>query len=203
MDPETLVRFQFDEGRKFVTRLALDGVPCTGAFWVKTGEEGRWYLYLATRTVDEKGTSAAYGEVYSVLDHVECPHISTVFDVKLISPGSPIAKDAKRLQDLHRARQPLRLNVSRLGDLSAEEVYIYPAVPMPKYRTKVIGCREVAVGNKTETVRDDIGIVEGMVGEDVFNESWLKLINEKFGSIDEFATRYPSFLLQRTTLPSL
>lgn len=198
MDPETLVRIQFDEGRRFVTRLAVEGVPLTGAFWVKTGEDGRWFLFLATRTVDDKGIFAAYGEAYGVLDHVDCPHIS-MFDVKLISQGSPIAIDAKSVQDRHRARQPLRLNVSRLGDLSAEEVYIYPAIRMPNYRTKVIGCREVEVGGKTEILRDDIGTVEGMVGEDVFNESWLKLINEKFGSIDEFATRYPSFMLQRTS----
>jgi hypothetical protein len=197
MDQETLVRNQIDEGRRFLARLAVEGVPVTGAFWVKTSEEGRWFFYLATPEVDDKGLGDAYGEAYGVLDHVD-PVCLTIFNVKLVSPANPIARDAMNLQQLHRGRKPLRINGSRVGDISAEEIYIYPPVTMPTYRTKVIGCREVSVGGKTEIVRDDIGTVEGMVGEDVFNESWLKLITEKFGSIDEFATRYPSFLLQRT-----
>jgi hypothetical protein len=198
MDPETLVRKQIDEGRKFLTRLAVESFPLTGAFWVKTSDEGRWFFYLATPTVDDQGLTAAYGEAYGVLDHVEGANLS-IFDIKLISPGNPIALDVERLQQRHRGRQPLRINVSHVGDISAEEIIIYPQITMPTYRTRVFGCREVSVGGKTEIVRDDIGTVEGMVGEDVFNESWLKLINEKFGSIDEFATRYPSFMLQRTT----
>src|SRR5713226_7505744 len=92
MDTDTLVENQIDDGRKLVAQLFRNNCDVTAACWVKTSEEGRWFLYIASTAVDEKGPTAAYREVYGVLRSMELQGIS-MFDVKLISPTNPIARD--------------------------------------------------------------------------------------------------------------
>ena len=195
MDTETLVDRRINDGRKLLMRLAGVGFDVSVAFWAKTSDDGRWFLYIAAKMVDEKGLAAAYGEAYGVLQSMESPALS-MFEVKLISPATPIATDAVRLRDRTRGSHPFLMRVDALGSLSVGEVYIYPVTRKADHKTRIIGCREVSAGGKTEIVNDEIGIVDGLVGEDMFNESYLRLIGEKFGGVDEFALRYPKFFLE-------
>jgi hypothetical protein len=59
VDQSTLVEDQIDDGRRFVERFAADGHSVQAAFWVKTAEEGLWFLYVATDLVDREGPAAA------------------------------------------------------------------------------------------------------------------------------------------------
>ena len=67
MDQSTLVENQIDDGRRFVERFAADGTFVRAAFWVKTAEEGLWFLYVATDIVDRDGPAAAYRAVHASL----------------------------------------------------------------------------------------------------------------------------------------
>ena len=58
MDQGTLVEEKIDDGRRFVERFAADGNPVQAAFWVKTAEEGIWFLYVTTDIFDRDGPAA-------------------------------------------------------------------------------------------------------------------------------------------------
>src|SRR5438270_334306 len=63
VDQGTLVEEQIYDGRRFVERFAADGNPVQAAFWVKTAEEGIWFLYVATEIFDRDGPAATYRAV--------------------------------------------------------------------------------------------------------------------------------------------
>src|SRR5215210_5979645 len=67
VDQSTLVEAQIDDGRRFVERFAADGNPVQAAFWVKTAEEGLWFLYVVTELIDHVGPAAAYRAVHASL----------------------------------------------------------------------------------------------------------------------------------------
>jgi len=67
VDQSTLVENQIDDGRRFVERFAADGNPVLAAFWVKTAEEGIWFLYVVTDIVDREGPASAYRAVQASL----------------------------------------------------------------------------------------------------------------------------------------
>src|SRR5271165_926589 len=90
VDQSTLVENQVDDGRRFVERFAADGNPIQAAFWVKTADEGLWFLYVATDVVDRAGPAAAYRAVHSSLRKLRESWISSS-EIKVISPGSAIA----------------------------------------------------------------------------------------------------------------
>src|SRR6266851_4590605 len=67
VDQGTLVEEQIGDGRRFVERFAADGNPVQAAFWVKTAEEGIWFLYVAAEIYDREGPAAAYRAVEASL----------------------------------------------------------------------------------------------------------------------------------------
>src|SRR5206468_1563515 len=90
MAQATLVSHQIDDGKKLVAQLAQDHFDVTAAGWVKTSEEGKWSLYIASKEVDEKGITDAYGAVLTAIRSLPDLWVDP-FDVKLIGPGDPIA----------------------------------------------------------------------------------------------------------------
>ena len=126
MDTEPLVENQIDDGWKLIDLLAQKGLDVTAAGWLKTGEEGRWYLYLASKEVDEKGIGVAYGEVYGVLQSMEASWLS-MSEVKLIGRDNPITKDMLEIYRQHPAGIPARYRrpYSYFGNLVVDEFYLY------------------------------------------------------------------------------
>jgi len=136
MDQELLVGNQFEDGEKLLTQLVRSGFDVTVAFWVRTSEDGSWYLYIGSTAVDRGGKGHEYGMLYVALTKI--PHISvSLSDVKLVHPSEPIAKEAIALRDRNPARLPVRYRGKRLGDLPIEEAYIYPKTG-PMTRDEVI-----------------------------------------------------------------
>jgi hypothetical protein len=124
VDQGTLVEARIDDGRRFVERFAADGNPVKAAFWVKTAEEGIWFLYVATGIIDRDGPAAAYRAVHAAHRKLrECSISSS--EIKVISPSNPIAKDALELM----ARRPgavIESGDRTLGSVDVEHAYIYP-----------------------------------------------------------------------------
>ena len=67
MDQDTVVSEQTESGKRLIQTLAAAGFEVRVAFWAKPTDEGKWYLYLASPVVDEKGPFAAYRLVHDVL----------------------------------------------------------------------------------------------------------------------------------------
>jgi len=126
MDTITLVDEHLRDGQRLIEQLAADGNPIDLAFWVKTAEDGIWFLYLATDIVNQIGSAKAYRKVYASLNKLADPWM-TISEVKLIAPENPIATGVRDVMARHPGRIPTRFGGNRLGGLSIEEAYIYPA----------------------------------------------------------------------------
>ena len=126
MDQGTLVENQIDDGRRFIQRFAADGSEVQAAFWVKTAEEGLWFLYVATELVDREGPAAAYRAVHASLRKLGEPRVSSSL-IKVVSPMNPIAKDVLLMMARHPGRLATRFRGKTLGSVAVDQGYIYPS----------------------------------------------------------------------------
>jgi len=136
MDTYTLVENRRDDGRKLINLLTQTGFPLTAVCWVKTSEEGDWYLYIASNSVDQKGLASAYREVYGVLKTISGTSIS-FSDVKLVGINNPITKDILEIRERYPGRLPTISRRRQLGSVAVDEVYVYPLGPIPELLTSV------------------------------------------------------------------
>jgi hypothetical protein len=127
MDTELLVDKQIEDGQTIVTELVNAGFDVSVAFWVKTSEEGLWFLYIGSTSVEASKIGDAYRTLYSCLSKIPDPCVS-MSEVKLIQASNPIAKGAIAARDRQPGRLPVRIKGKHLGSLSIEEAYIYPRV---------------------------------------------------------------------------
>lgn len=127
MDTELLVDNRIEDGQKLVAELVVAGFDVSVAFWVKTAEEGLWFLYIGSTSVEPSKIGDAYRTLYACLSKIPDPSVS-ISEVKLIQVSNPIAKDAIAARDRQPGRLPVRFQGKRLGSLSIEEAYIYPRV---------------------------------------------------------------------------
>ena len=122
MDTATLEIELIDDGKKYLDHLRRVGVDVRVAFWALTTEEETWYLYIASRLVDDDGLAAAYRKIYPELARSQVEWVARS-DIKLISSQSPIADEAVAFQD---ARLATKFGGRKLGNLIVEDAYIYP-----------------------------------------------------------------------------
>jgi hypothetical protein len=124
MGQGTLVEMQIDGGKALVDSLRNAGFDVTVSGWTKTSEEGDWYLYIASKDVDDRGLAGAYQTVYTTTR--ANPEFSIdPFEVKLIGQNNPIAKDLLAIQVAGSARIATRSRRPKLGHMSVEETYVY------------------------------------------------------------------------------
>lgn len=126
MDQVTLVDELKVDGRKLVDQLSQKNFDVTVAFWLKASDETDWFLYIASKVVDEFGRREAYQRLNAAIHDVIPRLLVSLFDVKLIETDSPIAKDVLKVLRQYPGRVPTRYGGPQLGDMSIEEAYIYP-----------------------------------------------------------------------------
>jgi hypothetical protein len=97
----------------------------TVAFWVKTSEEGLWFLYIGSASVRNMSLADAYRVVYEALRRIPGAGVP-LSSIKLVDADNPIARSAIEVRDRFPARLPTRYNGKRLGSMAIEEAYIYP-----------------------------------------------------------------------------
>lgn len=120
-----------DDGKRLLERLIAEGIAVTAACWLKESEGGQWFLYIATPLVSEDGAKRkAYRRVRPVIQQMPQPFWIDPFEIKVISPNSPIAR---AVQDLHR-RYPVKsvipFGAGQFGGMSIEGAYVYPPIPV-------------------------------------------------------------------------
>ena len=81
MDQVTLVDEQKKDGLKLAERLAQQGFEVTAAFWLRTSEDGQWFLYFASPVVDSEGKREAYRRVLPVIRQMPQPFWVDPFEV--------------------------------------------------------------------------------------------------------------------------
>lgn len=119
-----MVEMQIDGGKALVDSLRNAGFDVTVSGWTKTSEEGDWYLYIASKDVDDGGLADAYRRVYTAIQGKPEFGIDP-FEVKLIGRQNPIAKDLLTIRGAGGARLATRSRRPKLGHMSVEETYVY------------------------------------------------------------------------------
>ena len=167
MDTDTLVEDRIDDGLRLIRRLAAERFDVSVVCWIRTSEEGNWFLYIASNAVDEKGLAAAYRDVNRVIGSVPGELKSKV---KLVGLENPVAKDVLRIRESYADKSlPIRYSGTPLGDVAIEEAYIYPLQAT---------AQGVTFMNSSE--------VELLVGEAVRNTAYrLKIPDALFFSVNE------------------
>jgi hypothetical protein len=124
MDQGALVEMQIDGGQALVESLRKSGFDVTVSGWTKSSEEGDWYLYIASKDVDDRGLADAYRAIYTTIK--ANPELGIdPFEVKLVGRENPIAKDLLDIQGRAVGRIPTRTRRPKLGYMSVEETYVY------------------------------------------------------------------------------
>ena len=137
MDKDTLVTEQTESGDRLISALAADGFDIRVAFWAKPTEEGKWFLYLASPMVDDKGPAVAYRFVHRTLrkmadlwiDPLEIRVVGlndslTEAALAAITPKVPASPYAVRNPKPYPGLTWFREDT--LGGLSIDGAYIYP-----------------------------------------------------------------------------
>lgn len=137
MDQDALVNEQTEAGRQLIAALVEAGFEVRVAFWAKPTEEEKWFLYLASPFVDDKGPRTAYRFVHDVLRNMPDLWIDPL-EVRVVGlkdslaeaalavtqpkiPNSPFAvRNAKPHQGM------IRFGGATLGGVSIDGAYIYP-----------------------------------------------------------------------------
>jgi hypothetical protein len=126
MDQVPLVESQIDDGQRLVEKLTQDGFEVTAAGWIKTIDDGQWFLYIASPVVDKQGPFRTYRRVHTLVRHMPQPFWVHPFDVKLIGPTEPIAEAMQAIQRRYPTRCPIQLGETQMGDVSIDGACIYP-----------------------------------------------------------------------------
>jgi len=115
---------QIDGGKVLVESLRDTGFDVTVSGWTKSSEEGDWYLYIASKDVDDHGLADAYRMVYTTIKANPACGIDP-FEVKLVGYQNPIARDLLDIRGAGVARIATRSRRPKLGHMSVEETYVY------------------------------------------------------------------------------
>lgn len=125
MDQGPLVEMQINDGAKVVEELRAKGFDVQAAWWMKASDEGLWFLYVASREVDDLGATAAYRKLFSLMRPLGQLWVEPM-EVKLVGPGNRIAQDVMAILSQCGGRIPTRYGGIRLGNVWADGAYLYP-----------------------------------------------------------------------------
>lgn len=127
MDQSSLVEQQISDGSRIVEKLRESGFDVVAAWWMKPTELGRWLLYIASKSVDQNGTAAGYGAVHTAMRELGELSVDR-FGVRLIGSEHPATKDVLEIQSKYPAQTATRFRAVRLGHVTIDGSYIYPAL---------------------------------------------------------------------------
>jgi hypothetical protein len=137
MDQDSVVVDQVDAGKRLMAALEAKGFEIRLAFWAKPSDEGKWYLYLASPFVSQKGPLEAYRFVLEVIGNLPDLWID-FFDIKVLGLDDSLTKAGMALMKPKVSSDPFavkppkpfpgmtRFNGSNLGGLSVDGATFYP-----------------------------------------------------------------------------
>jgi hypothetical protein len=128
MDQVALVEDPISDGQKLLVQLAQDEFEVTGACWLKTSEDEKWFLYIASPIVDKEGPRQAYRRVSGVLRSAPQPLSIKLSDVKVVGAETPLAESLRDFYRRYPRTTPVRHEVPRFGDLNIDDAFIYPPI---------------------------------------------------------------------------
>ncbi|HVS35900.1 MAG TPA: hypothetical protein VMS17_09980 [Gemmataceae bacterium] len=99
---------------------------------MQESEGGPWYFYIATPLVGEDGARGpAYDRVGALIQDMPQPFWVDPLEFKVVAPGSAVGKAIRDIADRRPGPMPLPCGSERLGGLTIDGAYIYPADVAP------------------------------------------------------------------------
>ena len=128
---------EIQSGERLIEAVRSADYEVRLAFWAKLSDEFKWYLYLASPFVDQRGRRAAYDLVLGVLD--DHPDLCIdALDIRVIGMQDTLAEAAlsvatpKTSESAFAVQKPgpyrgmTRFQGSSLGGIGVDGAYIYP-----------------------------------------------------------------------------
>jgi hypothetical protein len=84
--------------------------------------------------------------------------------------------------------------------METEMVYVYPPIPgsvLPPPLVRVVGVKHVQGPIKREDVEEEIGFIQGVLGEAEFSTKLAELVVPRFGSLEQFQATNPRIVFER------
>jgi hypothetical protein len=128
MAKATLVGQEIDDGFKLIQELKSKNFDITAAFWLKRDEDSSWYLYIASKDVDDRTKPPAYQTVREAMRALGDDLWIDPFQIKVISANDPMARDLVATQERYPRAVTSHYGGTRLGDAWIEEAYVYPPI---------------------------------------------------------------------------
>lgn len=125
MDQDSLVIEATDAGSELVRRFH-SYMPVEVAFWIRTADDGRWTLYIASEKIGDDTLDLGYGEVLRLIHEMNNPYIDP-FQVRLIRATDPLTSAALNVHRKYPGNMAIRLGDREFGGVAVEGTYIYPA----------------------------------------------------------------------------
>ena len=127
MDQGPMVEM-IEDGRKLIKALDQSGIQVTSAFWAKAGDDDKWYMYIASPSLLTENVTTVYRRIHPIVRQLQAQTFwIDPFEIKLLSPQSPMAEAAAKL----RGSYPVitRFGGAQLGGVTVEGAFVYPSTP--------------------------------------------------------------------------
>ena len=128
---EDLLVDQQEDAEKLVNALKSAGLTIPTYFWVKSADVHRWYFYIVSPNVTQNGEAATYREVHTATQSLKFRSAFNTYDVRLITPNSPLNKAVSSLQQKHGANLATWYGGLQLGDMEIDQAFFYRPTYQP------------------------------------------------------------------------
>jgi hypothetical protein len=112
-------------GRELVTALDSHGSEFEAAFWLMNEDNGRWHLFLSSRSVIIEGSRALYAEVREVLSTLQLQHEIRIGMISIVGHRTPLVKALRETLGTAGSVDGARLDDAFIGDVWIPACVIY------------------------------------------------------------------------------
>jgi hypothetical protein len=124
MDQGPLVIEEIDAAEELIR--SFDAIrPVKAAFWLKASDDDLRFLYITSDSITDANLGDAYRDIGRLARQHPSPYLD-VFRMKLIPGNHSLAIAATDIVSRYPASLPTRMGGGRLGDVTVDDVYMYP-----------------------------------------------------------------------------
>jgi hypothetical protein len=124
MDQSTLVNPQIEAGKWMIDEFAKH-YPVKAAYWLRSDEDGDWYLYLASDKINDANFDIAYGEVLRITSMSRNSWLNP-FRVKVVGMDDSVARAIAAFTKNYPGTTPMLISGGTVGNVWMDGAIVYP-----------------------------------------------------------------------------
>lgn len=114
-----------EAGRELVSALDSHGPVFEAAFWLMDEENGRWHLFLSSRSVKIDGSQALYSEVSKVLSTLPSRNDILIRMISIVGHRTPLVRALRETLGTAASVDGARLGDAFIGDVFIPACVLY------------------------------------------------------------------------------